>query len=104
MLEELIPPMHPTLDPLVVSTLSTVCSHPRCPERVRERLSSILMTGKDTGPPREGYAVSQLLSETWYMVEFWALRTVHGKRPVDKSRFSENTLQTLARVHEPDHP
>lgn len=90
--------MNPTLDPLVVSTLSSVCSHPQCPERVRERLSSILMTGEDTGPPREGYAVSALLSETWYLVEFWALRTFMGIRSVDRSLFSENTLQTLARA------
>ncbi len=96
--------MNPTPDPIVVRTLSAVCSHPGCPERVRERLSSILMTGVDPGmlaldlraPP---------LSETWYLVEFWALRTfLGGLRPIDKSLYSENTLQTLARVHEPDHP
>lgn len=96
--------MNPTPDPIVVRTLSAVCSHPGCPERVRERLSSILMTGVDTGHPREGYAVSALLSETWYLIEFWALRTFWGNTHIDKSLYSENTLQTLARVHEPDHP
>jgi hypothetical protein len=95
--------MHPTLDPLVVSTLSAVCSHPRCPTSIRERLSGILMTGEDPGLVN-AEMTRMPVTETWYMVYFWALRTVRGKRPVDRSLFSVNTLQTLARVYEPDHP
>ena len=95
--------MNPTLDPLVVSTLSTVCSHPGCPDPIRDRLSHILMTGADPGLTNDEMT-RMTLSETWYMVYFWALRTVRGKRPVDRSLFSVNTQQTLARVYEPDHP
>lgn len=89
--------MQSNLDPIVVRTLSAVCSHPGCPEPVRERMSSILMTGVDPGLTNDEMTRVPL-SETWYMVYFWALRTVHGKRPVDRSLFSENTLQTLARA------
>ena len=92
-----ISPLTPTPDPIVVRTLSAVCSHPQCPERVRERLSSILMTGEDPGLTNDEMT-RMTLTETWYMVYFWALRTVLGKRPVDRSLFSENTLQTLARA------
>lgn len=89
--------MNPTPDPIVVRTLSAVCSHPGCPKPIRERLSSILMTGEDPGLTTDELTC-MTLTETWYLVYFWALRTVRGKRPVDRSLFSENTLQTLARA------
>lgn len=89
--------MNPNLDPLTREVMSAVCSHPQCPERVRERLSSILMTGEDPGITNDEMT-RITMSETWYMVYYWALRTFRAVRPVDKSQFSEYTLQTLARA------
>lgn len=99
--------MNPNLDPLACEVLTAVCSHPGCPETLREELSNILM-----GALRpKGLSFIALLSLTaepsWDNVhtrvqEYFETRGSYLRSRVARDVYSELKHLAAPSPHEPN--
>ena len=99
--------MHPTLDPLAREVLTAVCSHPGCPESLREEMSNILMGALRPRGPSFIALLSLTAEPSWDNVhtrvgEFFEARGSYLRSRVAHAVYSELKHLTAPSAHEPN--